>query len=35
VVLDEADLREIEEGSAAIEIEGASLPEAVMAMVER
>jgi aryl-alcohol dehydrogenase-like predicted oxidoreductase len=35
VVLDEADLREIEEGSAAIDIEGASLPEAVMAMVER
>jgi aryl-alcohol dehydrogenase-like predicted oxidoreductase len=35
VVLDEADLREIEEGAAGIAIEGASLPEAVMAMVER
>ena len=35
VVLDEADLREIEEGMAGIEIEGASLPEAVMATVER
>jgi aryl-alcohol dehydrogenase-like predicted oxidoreductase len=33
--LDAEDLREIEEGSAGIEIEGASLPEAVMAMVER
>jgi len=35
VVLDAADLREIAEGSAGIAIEGASLPEAVMAMVER
>jgi aryl-alcohol dehydrogenase-like predicted oxidoreductase len=35
VVLDEANLREIEEGSAALEIKGASLPEAVMATVER
>lgn len=35
VSLDANDLREIEEGSAGIKIEGASLPEAVMAMVER
>jgi aryl-alcohol dehydrogenase-like predicted oxidoreductase len=35
VALDAEDLREIEEGSAGIAIEGASLPEAVMAMVER
>jgi hypothetical protein len=35
VALDADDLREIEEGSAGIEIEGASLPEAVMATVER
>jgi aryl-alcohol dehydrogenase-like predicted oxidoreductase len=35
VQLDPGDLREIEEGSAKIEIEGASLPEAVMAMTER
>jgi aryl-alcohol dehydrogenase-like predicted oxidoreductase len=35
VVLDAEDLCEIEEGSAGIEIEGASLPEAVMATVER
>jgi len=35
VTLDAEDLREIEEGSAGIAIEGASLPEAVMAMVER
>jgi aryl-alcohol dehydrogenase-like predicted oxidoreductase len=33
--LDDEDLREIAEGSAGIEIEGASLPEAVMAMTER
>ena len=33
--LDRDDLREIEEGSANIEIAGASLPEAVMAMTER
>ncbi len=35
VVLDAADLREIEEGAAGIAIEGASMPEAVMALVER
>jgi len=35
VQLDQDDLREIEDGSAGIAIEGASLPEAVMAMVER
>ena len=35
VRLDANDLGEIEEGSAGIEIKGASLPEAVMAMVER
>ena len=35
VALDAEDLREIEEGAAGIAIEGASLPEAVMAMVER
>lgn len=35
VQLDADDLRAIEEGSAKIAIEGVSLPEAVMAMVER
>jgi aryl-alcohol dehydrogenase-like predicted oxidoreductase len=35
LVLDAEDLREIEEGSARIPIEGASLPEAVLAMTER
>lgn len=35
VVLDEADLREIEQGAAGIAIEGASMPEAIMATVER
>jgi aryl-alcohol dehydrogenase-like predicted oxidoreductase len=33
--LSEGDLREIEEGASAIAIEGASMPEAVMAMTER
>ena len=35
VELSEDDMREIEQGSAAIAIEGASLPEAVLAMTER
>jgi aryl-alcohol dehydrogenase-like predicted oxidoreductase len=35
LALDAEDLREIEEGSARIPIEGASLPEAVLAMTER